>query len=794
MAGIEEADGADDLKHRAYWGNCIPSSSGLDNQVSREQVTFDLGAVMVDCEHLDGVQDACHLLDQNLTDLNQKLGTCLFAYSAYSDQVGVLFNNIHAKLNSFQSSLSDGEKEKQKDRSETFLVKELPSLAREVARVEAVRVYAETALKLDSLVGDIEDAVSSTVNRNLRKQASSQNSEGEVRFAAINALKLAEDVITNVSKTRPQWSRLVLAVDYRVDRALAMLRPQTIADYRSLLTSLNWPPPLSTLNPSNLGEKKSLESPNLLFTMHGDLKKHYCDGFLALCKLQELQTQRKSRQLQGHHGEFTLRQPLWAIEELVNPISIASQRHFTKWVDKPELIFALVYKITRDYVDSMDELLQPLVDEAMLSGYSCREEWISAMVTSLSTYMAKELFPVYINQLHEENHSQAKISWLHFIDLMISFDKKVKSLVAQSGITLSIDEDFNMQKISSLSVFCDRPDWLDLWAKIELSDAVDKLTPVIEDEKNWSMEVKESGLVLGSEAYRSPAISSAFLRHLSSIIERCRAIPNVRMRSRFIRLAAAPIIHRFLDFLLLKCQEAEGLTALTDDDALIKVTKSINGSRYVESVLKEWCEEVFFLEMGLDGENNSSGIIDEEIHDLERFRSEWVEKLSKVVFRGFDACSHEYIKNKKQWMEKTEEGWAVSRSFIGALDYVQAKMSTLEMNLNKMDFVSVWRSLASAIDSLFFNGIFMSNAKFYDGGVDRLDNDMTVLFGVFKSWCLRPEGFFPKSSEGLKLLKMGDKQTRGSVEGGERWIKMNMIRHLTITEVERILKSRVYNN
>ncbi|PHT48138.1 RINT1-like protein MAG2 [Capsicum baccatum] len=75
--------------------------------------------------------------------------------------------------------------------------------------------------------------------------------------------------------------------------------------------------------------------------------------------------------------------PLWDIEELVNTISIPSQLHFSKWVD----IFALVYKVIRDYVDSMDELLQPLVDEAMLSGYSCREEWISGMLTSLWTKM-----------------------------------------------------------------------------------------------------------------------------------------------------------------------------------------------------------------------------------------------------------------------------------------------------------------------------------------------------------------------------------------------------------------------
>lgn len=741
------------------------------------------------------LQSDCHILEQSLTDLNQRLGTCLLAYSTYSDQVGVLFNDINAKLSSFQSSISDGVGGEPRERSETFLGKELPALAREVARVEAVRVYAETALKLDTLVGDIEDAVSSSVNRNLRKQTSSQKSQ-EVHFPAINALKLAEDVLTNVSRTRPQWSRLVSAVDDRVDQQFGKLRSQTIADYRSLLNSIKWPPPLSTLNPSNTPENKSLESTNPLFTMGGDLKHQYCSSFLALCKLQKLQTQRKSRQVQGHNGQFTLHESLWAIEELVNPISIASERHFAKWTDKPELVFALVYKITRDYVDSMDELLQPLVDEAMLSGYSCREEWISAMVKSLSDYLAKEILPVYISQLDEdtitENRSQAKISWLHFIDLMISFDKKVKTLVAQSGITLSLEEDGNMRNISCLSVFCDRPDWLELWAEIELSDAIEKLRPEIEDDKKWLMEAQQPGLILGSEDCRSPVISSAFLRRLSSIIERCRSIPGVTLRARFIRLAGAPIIHKFLDSVLLRCQEAEGLTALTDDDALIKVTKSVNASRYIESVLKEWCEEVFFLEMGFDQDQQPGGIIDEEVNKLVKFRIEWVEKLTTVVLRGFDACSREYIKNRKQWMEKTDEGWAVSKSFIGALDYLQAKMSILELNLNKIDFVGVWRNLATAIDSLIFSGIFMSYAKFYDVGVERLANDLTVLFGVFKAWCLRPEGFFPKSSEGLKILKMEDKQLRGSVEGGDRWLNQNVIRHLTVSEVERIVKSRVY--
>ncbi|XP_052179607.1 RINT1-like protein MAG2 [Diospyros lotus] len=756
----------------------------------------------------------CGDLDRSLLDLNHRLQDGFVAYTSYSDRIGSLFGHINSGLTDLRLSSrisglpSDGREGL--ERSEKVLGEELPSLAKKVARVETVRKYAETALKLDTLVGDIEDAVSSTVSRNLRK-CPGHNSE-DTRLLAIRALKLTEDVLASVMKTHPQWACLVLAVDHRVDRALAILRPQAIADHRALLASLGWPPRLSTLNSSDSDPRKPTEVQNPLFTMQGDLKQQYGENFIALCSLQELQRRRKSRQLEGHNREVALHQPLWAIEELVNPIAIASQHHFSKWVDKPEFVFALVYKITRDYVDSMDELLQPLVDEAMLSGYSCREEWISSMVSSLSTYLAKEIFPIYVGQLEEGSipgvPSQGRISWLHLVDLMITFDKRVQSLVAQSGIMSSL-QDGNLQKISSLSVFCDRPYWLDLWAQMELTDVLDKLKPEMEDERSWSTKV-EGGVLSGPEDYKSPAISNAFLRRLSAVVDRSRSLPTISLRSRFVQLAGIPFVQKFLDYLLLRCLEAEGLTALTDDNALMKVAKSINAARYCQSVLKEWCEDIFFLEMGLNHgdqlgisatesdftgepvEGPSTGIFDKEIWFLEAFMTEWVEKLSTVVFRGFDAHCRDYMKNKKQWQEKGEEGWTVSKHFIAALDYLQGKMSVLEEGLNGVDFVGVWRSLAIALDRWLFNGILVSNIKFHDRGVERLSSDLAVLFGVFGAWCLRPEGFFPKVSEGLKLLKLGEKQLGNSFTGGERWLKENGIRHLTVNEAEKIVKNRVY--
>ncbi|XP_028763431.1 RINT1-like protein MAG2 [Neltuma alba] len=756
------------------------------------------------------LQTQCSDLDQALVELNRRLGAGLVAYSSFSGQIHDLFNDVNAKLTVFTSSCSssiipDGPS------GEKNFREELPALAKEVARLETVRVYAETALKLVSLVGDIEDAVSYTMNKNLRKHSSSQNSD-ELRLLAIKTLKTTEEVLATITKRHPQWKHLVSAVDHRADRALAILRPQAIADHRALLASLGWPPPLS----SSASDSRSVnEVSNPLLSMQADLKLKYSENFLALCSLQELQRQRKARQLEGYDLKVAQDQPLWAIEELVNPISLASQQHFSKWVNKPELIFTLAYKISRDYVDSMDELLQPLVDEAKLVGYSCREEWISAMVTSLSTYLAKEIFPIYINQLEGESAtsslSSARISWLHLIDLMISFDKRIKSLVEHSGILLSFEEDGILQKISSFSVFCDRPDWLDLWAEIELNDALDKLKSVTDEEKNWRKQIE--GVVLSSctDGYKSPLVSNAFLRHLASLIDRCRSLPSVTLRSRFLKLAAVPIVRNFFDCILIRCQEAEGLTALTDDDALIKVAISINAAHYFESVLREWSEDVFFLEMGMDqddkvelpvnpdrdneglSESRQISIFDEDIKKLEEFRKEWVEKISVVILRGFDARLREYVKNRRQW-QHSEDGWTISKTLIEALDYLQGKMSVVERSLNSRDFVGAWRSLAAGIDRLIFTGILIGNVKFHNGGLERFGNDLGVLFGVFGAWCLRPEGFFPKASEGLKLLRMEENKMHECLAGGKNWLKENGIRHLTVTEAEKIVKSRVFTS
>ncbi|XP_066328519.1 RINT1-like protein MAG2 [Miscanthus floridulus] len=744
------------------------------------------------------IRGHCAGLEASISNLYVRLQEAAAAYSSCCEVAGSALRGVRGGLGALKASGSTGAGEEVEVRMEQMQFEQLPALASEVARVEMVREYAEMALKLDSLVGDIEDAVSSSVTGKLKSPV--DNSE-KTHHVAIGYLKNIEDLLASVTTTRPQWTRLLSSVDHRVDRSLAILRPQAIVDHRSLLSSLGWPPSLAGSKFSSIDSGKQAEIVNPLFSMRGDLKSKYSESFLALCNLQELQKRRKARQLKGHDVGNQLRQPLWVIEELVNPISTAAQHHFSKWAEKPEFVFALAYKIIRDFVDSMDEILQPIVDKANLIGYSCREEWISGMVIALSTYLVKEIFPKQIELLQESSSSsdavstayQASVSWLSLVDLMISFDKRIQGLISGTGLLLVVKDDDSWQRISVLCVFCDRPDWLQVWAEIERQESLNKLQSAMDLEKNWSARIQGTMLEYDSDDCKSPLITSAVHQTLSLLIDRARPIPSITLRAEFIRMSAAPIISEFLGYMLRRCQEAEGLTALADDNAVLKVSQSINAARYFESTLTEWCEDVFFLEMENLPVNGEGGcIFQQEINHLKEFRVEWADKISTVILRGFDARSRDYLKNRRQWLEKSE-GPAVSRTFIESLDYMQGQLSRLQGGLNTVDFVTVWRSVASGVDQLLFGGIFTSGIKISSDGVERLQGDLSVLFAIFSAWCLRPEGFFPRLSEGLRLLKIDEQQLKDGAFTDKNWLREYGIRHLTAADTEKIIKNRVYD-
>ncbi|XP_062029195.1 RINT1-like protein MAG2L [Rosa rugosa] len=670
---------------------------------------------------------------------------------------------------------------------------ELPQLAKEVKRIETIHSYLETTLQLEALVGDLEDAVFCFVNCHSGKMfsamLSNSSNSGTKQEKLLQAIKALNDleVLVGLVKLRPQWHHLLKSVDARVDKTLAVLRPQVFADHRAFLASLGWPPKLSTLKIES--ELSGLSNP--LISMQGEKRRSYSDSFLALCALQHIQTRRENRQL-NLSGQKECIIQLWAIDELVSPIASRMEYHFSKWVDQPEFIFELAYKITRDFIVGVDDVLQPLIDRARLISYSAKEAWVSSMVQLLSEFLAKRIFSSLAEKYQEKQmKSEVILSWLHLIDLIVLFDKRIQSLLSSETSLFSTE----LERVESLSgntsvlmIFGNRPDWLKIWAKIELKNACDKLKTDLNDERAWTVDGKEGAelpfdtqhfLISTREDHKAPLIAESALRTTWEMVERCQTMPVILPRLQFIRLTAVRFLWYFFKVLLVHCKRTEITPDNPDDEALVRVCGSINAAKYIELKLRQWSDDVNFLEMKLaendpsnqrKDENTDYNFFGEEIQSLSELATNWLMEIISVLLRQFENLSWEYVQKMKLYEQQLEDlapveisaavDLNISVDFVEPLDALRCHLILLRMTLNATDFLDLWRSLAEGLDHFISCSGITCRIQFFDGGINQFETDMQALFSVFQPFCVRPEAFFPSTREIMMLLKMKKRKRR----------------------------------
>nr|XP_027187369.1 RINT1-like protein MAG2L isoform X2 [Cicer arietinum] len=687
------------------------------------------------------------------------------------------------------------------------LSEELPRLANELNRVESIRSYLQSAIQLEALVGDLEDATlfvmaCQTGNMFSSKLSSSSISDDTARkhdkmLQAIKAMNDIEEVLVTVVKFHPQWQCLLRSVDVRVDKILAALRPQIFADHRALLASLGWPPKLLL---SENGSEQITGLTNPLVLMQEDKKINYSQSFIALCALQHLQNKREDRKL---NNNLTKREKqnlwLWAINEVVSPIASRMEYHFGKWTEQPEYMFALAYKVTRDFITGVDDVLQPLIDKARLISCSAKEAWVFAMVQMLSGFLEKKVFSL-LAEKYKVKHLKTDVlsSWLHLIDLIIAFDKKMQSLVNLNTCFLTESENFDgpSRGMSVLSIFCDRHDWLKIWAKLEFKNAWATLNTELKEEKTWVVSSKcklgidadEEHLLSTIEDHKAPPIAELFLQIIWKLIDRCQTMPSIFSRAQFIRSAAG----RFIWL--------------------------INAARYIWVKLQEWTDGVDFLEMKI-AENDSSKptqdntmdndcFFDEEIRSLTEMETNWLVEIIAVILRQFEILSLDYVQNKDNFEEDPDYtnlvvareaiDLVVSNYFVEALDALKSWLYIVKINLNRKDFLDLWRSVAEGLDHYISCSIFRNEIRISKIGLNQFEADMQALIFIFKPYCARPHAFFPCINEILKLLKLKREEANliqgllSNDESGPKCLHIYGIFHLSVNQVLQVIRYRIW--
>lgn len=638
-------------------------------------------------------------------------------------------------------------------------------------------------------------------------------------FQAVKAASVIENLL--VTNLNPQWVHLMKSVDSRVDRTLPVLRMQIVADHRALLASLGWPPKVLT---SKIEDGTILGLPNPLVLMQVDKRKSYSESFLVLCTLQHFLVQREKRKNDPLGDKKRSNVGLWAIDELVSPIASRTEYHFSKWVDQPELIFTLVYKITQDFVVGVDDVLQPLIDRARLGSYCAREAWVYAMVQMVSGFLAKRVFSVLAERYKEKQRGpEVVLSWAHIIDLMVAFDRQMQSLLSTETCLLFWDsqrlEGEFSQGMSVLSIFCDRPDWLKIWAKIELKDAWKKLKEELKDDRTWLIDNKHGGiafptngetqeLLYSREDYKAPLVAESALKISWEMIVRCQNLPDTSLRTQFIRSTSARLIWHFFNFLVVRCKRIDFYADGPADDSLTIICKSINAARYCESKLLEWSDDMNLSGMRIaeNEANDSDCFFEEDIKSLAELETAWLIEVIAFLLRDFETLSWDYVQTKEHFEQNREDfetisvsesrDFTVSVDFVEALDGVRSQLHFIRMNLNPKDFFDLWRSLADGLDHFIFRSILVSDTRFSDDGINQFLADMQALFLIIQPFCFRPDAFFPCLRDSLKLLQMSKEEAKHlwvvlyDEENRIKQLRSLGISRISFDQAQKILRSR----
>ncbi|KAK8956882.1 hypothetical protein KSP39_PZI001365 [Platanthera zijinensis] len=766
----------------------------------------------------------CDDREEELLHLKTKLSLAFSSWISQSAEAGMILSRIESgpPLPSQDGRLMSQGK---------ILHLELPLLAKELGRILSVRRYAESALRLEALVGDLEDSASAMIKHVPRKKmdynlygSSKQTLPGDESgrrlknmLVAIKTMQDIEEVLAGFSSTRPRWINLLRAADSRVKNALVILRPQLLTDHRSLIASLGWPPSLLT---TDLVKDNFMEMLNPLSIMQGPKKDEYCRSFSALCSLQHLHAKQEARWsfLRGDQTAFNssgfraagevpfFKCGLWPIDELVKPISSRMEPHFLRWSDQPKFIFALVYKTTRDLIDGVDIILQPLIDKAMLLSCSAREAWVAAMLKILSGYLEREVFPAISENRRRNSNSEVTSTMLHMVDLMIALDRRMK-ILASSGTRIEISFPavglgFN-PALSVMSMFSSHSDWLQMWAEMEVEDAEGRLKPQMEDEQCWSVfasgeEKDESFLFSSREDYKAPLIAESVLRSAREMVERGYALPCGRTRNEFISSSATLFLSHFLCALLQRSGDIEHTAAVLDDVRLSRVCGSMNAARYCEHVLQEWNEDATLVE-------TSEYLYKDGAKFSVRLQTDCLEEIVAALLLHFDHLCWNYVRDGGRWeMNRIvsdcsfpdEDYLRVSPDFIEALDTLRDRIVFLRLNLNRPNFVELWRSIAGGIDHFIFASIPMSGPCFSSRGADQFETDMMAVFSIFRPFCARPEAFFPCISDSLKLLQVCKKDADQMLEElsqrrSEDCLRLRGIFHVSPAQAEKVLRTRL---
>ncbi|XP_030071978.1 RAD50-interacting protein 1 [Microcaecilia unicolor] len=517
-----------------------------------------------------------------------------------------------------------------------------------------------------------------------------------------------------------------------------ILKDKLTSDFEDILNQLHWPfiGPLQS-------QPSVLSSPASTSELYSNLEMLFCQ-LLKLQTSDELIT--KPKQLPEKYALPVSAPVILPMQIMLSPLQKRFRYHFTgnrqtNVLSKPEWYLTQILMWIGNHAKFLDERIQPILDKAG-SSVNARLEFSRGLMTLVLEKLATDIPCLLYDDA----------IFCHLVDEVLLFERELLSV---HGYLSSLPN--CMHILSEETAF-------QKWLTVERKFALEKMDSMLSSEAAWMSQYKD---ITDVDEMKVPDCAETFMTLLVVITDRYKGLPTASRKLQFLELQK-DLVDDFR-IRLTQVMKEESRAPLGFRYCMI-----LNAVNYVASVLADWADNVFFLELQqatLDtcADSNAismlqlgqlasmeTSVFDDMINLLERLKNDMLTRQVDHVFREVKETIKLY--KKERWFSlpspSEQAMMSLSSTACPMLLTLRDRMLQLEQQLCYSLFRIFWQMLAEKLDLFIYQEVILAN-HFNDGGAAQLQFDMVRnLFPLFSHYCKKPENYFKHIKEACIILNL----------------------------------------
>ncbi|KAF9121213.1 hypothetical protein BGW39_010760 [Mortierella sp. 14UC] len=693
-------------------------------------------------------------------------------------------NVSKASLDSLQNLESSAlDLEEQIEQSEAFASgknkRDQRSLVEELSELESRVQALEDAKRYILIVSRTQQLVSET--RELLEISASK---------ALVPYALLAEISRSVKETLGgRGTKLEAFLTASVDSLLQELKAFLAKKFQASLDAIGWPKPIMDVRTLSDEQQDSFEA-----------------AFKELLLLQEPTYGPLDRSDNRPYPA------LLTTEQMVAPLVLRFRYHFegkraTNRLDKPEWYLTHILELIKDHAPFLQNFVQGIVQDTEYKEYDAKNDFTRLLLEAVERKIR--------NTVPDMLSSPEMLS--HAIHETLRFDKALREA------ELYIPPGQTSEWQGAVQIYLGNRPWLKTWLRVEKEYAVARYDQIIEDADAWQPAFEN----LGDKDYIIPTKSAQNLMDLLEIVtERYRPLTVLEHRTFLLDIQLDILItyHHHIRGLVDQYESmsysfvrvipgaasAEELATM-GIEGLRNLCQWLSSVEYVSSTLKDWAEDIFFLELykeisertqkifnPMRSENEDSDdedepnkqldengtIFDESIRGFtqlsKRIQDLIIRNITKEVFSSMKPYvslaswpqiefstmdtrqPHSPTQNQQEQQflsSALQENDDISPELYQPLNILVHSFEFLATALPTKHFTNLYRQIALEMQDYLWQRVMMKNSFSELGGMQFARDVRIGLWGAGRRWIKKTENYHRKLKDACILLSLQSAKT-----------------------------------